>query len=34
MVLNPDRPRDEGGIVSMAGQPAIRRESAARCSAP
>jgi hypothetical protein len=32
MVVNPDLPRDKGGIVSMA-QPAIRRESAARCSA-
>jgi hypothetical protein len=34
MVVNLDRPRDEGGIVSMAGQSAIRRESAAKRSAP
>jgi hypothetical protein len=34
MVVNPDRACDEGGIVSTAGQPAIRRESKARCSAP
>jgi hypothetical protein len=34
MVVNPGRPRDKGGIVSVADQPAMRREFAARCSAP